>query len=91
MTDLLNFAHTTLRTGKVQSGHPVYETLEARCIPVVERRCGSYYFRRAYGPHPMLEAWKEAANLIKRSWTVMRRRSCDSAAGAGGARSGSAL
>jgi glycosyltransferase involved in cell wall biosynthesis len=44
----------------------VYEALEAGCIPIVERRRGSDYFRRAYGAHPMptVEAWSEATDLM---------------------------
>ena len=44
----------------------IYEALEAGCIPIVERRRGSDYFRRAYGAHPIptVEGWSEAADLI---------------------------
>jgi hypothetical protein len=45
----------------------VYESLEAGCIPIVERRPGYDYFTILLGPHPMIriDDWSEAPAAIR--------------------------
>ena len=58
----------------------VCESLEAGCIPIVERRPFYDYFRHLFGDHPMLTvtSWSEApaliASLVKDRGALDRRR-----------------